>query len=387
MPMPGMGAPGGGGQPMQPMAALGKTKEADANNAVPRCPECNSATTSVLGLGDNTTDGTGDYSGYCHACGKTFSISKKSRVVFADLTEIPNPGQHHDDQMVWKDNSDHELIEGQTYELHAPSSMVPDRVKVIYVHPDEVGLQLIDGISQAAGGDEPDFKVNRQEAQLEHYTFVPTREGEGIDNRGELPPGTPGLEQVPPSGQTTDQHQDSYPNTSVSHVEDDPPCTKCGASMVDHTMSAADTIMHECVKCAHVWETHDQFEGREAGVDLAWLMHDDDHDFHEDMERYRAMAASGKGQSRSLSSIVSDDERYQQIKSALDTAHEQRVAGKHFTPGEKRDLIDEYGVARNLDDLDLSNTHYDIRWDHSGAPLGREADESRVPDSHLILGV
>jgi hypothetical protein len=37
---------------------------------------------------------------------------------------------------------------------------------------------------------------------------------------------------------------------------------------------------------------------------------------------------------------------------------EQRTAGKHFTLKEQRELINEKGSARNLDLLDLSNTHY-----------------------------
>jgi hypothetical protein len=35
-----------------------------------------------------------------------------------------------------------------------------------------------------------------------------------------------------------------------------------------------------------------------------------------------------------------------------------RVAGRHYTPMEQRELIDERGEARNADKLDLRNTHY-----------------------------
>jgi uncharacterized Zn finger protein (UPF0148 family) len=35
-----------------------------------------------------------------------------------------------------------------------------------------------------------------------------------------------------------------------------------------------------------------------------------------------------------------------------------KTAGKHYTPMEQRELIDEYGEARNADKLNLENTHY-----------------------------
>jgi hypothetical protein len=45
----------------------------------------------------------------------------------------------------------------------------------------------------------------------------------------------------------------------------------------------------------------------------------------------------------------------------LSTPHIQigsKVAGKHYTPMEQRELIDEYGEARNSDKLKLNGTHY-----------------------------
>ena len=45
----------------------------------------------------------------------------------------------------------------------------------------------------------------------------------------------------------------------------------------------------------------------------------------------------------------------------LSTPHhlvQSKIAGKHYTPMEQRELIDERGEARNSDKLDLRNTHY-----------------------------
>jgi hypothetical protein len=44
-----------------------------------------------------------------------------------------------------------------------------------------------------------------------------------------------------------------------------------------------------------------------------------------------------------------------------DGSWENRTAGAHYTPSQQRELIDEEGVARNADKLDLSHTHYEAR--------------------------
>jgi hypothetical protein len=414
---------GGGGQPMQPMSAA---KEADANNAVRRCPYCNSATTTVDGAGDGSGEGGTAY-GHCHACDKTFDIIKNARALLADLVDMPNPVTHpmaEGPQMVWKDVSGQPLEENKTYEIHSAAFSVPDTVRIIRVKGDQLEVKLADGFS---AGNEPDFKIPRKEAQLQDYQFVLVG---GQDQQDNTDPNTmPGQapEQVPPV-ETTDTGP-ADPHTSVASVhtaasendwhckacqkkgtdfplpascpecgssstvwDDDPDeqeehdhessCRKCASTMIDHEMFSADKTMHQCVRCGNAWETKDEYAGREAGVDLAWLVADDDEDFHADMERHQAMAASAGSQSRDLSSIAAKDERLQAIKGVLDGKAQQRTAGKNFSPTEKRALIDEYGVARNLDDLDLEGTHYDARWDHTG-----KANGANVDPSHLALGV
>ena len=60
----------------------------------------------------------------------------------------------------------------------------------------------------------------------------------------------------------------------------------------------------------------------------------------------------------------------------------QREAGKRFTPKEQRTLIDEDGVARNSDMLDLAGTHYKTRDDFES-----KTNPERVRDSDLFLGI
>lgn len=372
-------------------------KTADANNRVPRCPKCNNATTTLVAGADNDPI---EALGKCHnpGCAHIWKLKeeyKKSRQVWA---EVPNPvtlpaaEQHaptnrenmQDPTMQWVDNEGNELQPNQVYELYSPAFSVPDMIQIVgVIKPDSIQVQLVGQFNNQGGGSQP-FEITRHEAQLEHYTFVISQDNQDMDDRNTEPPsGTPGLEQVPPSGQTTDQVQDSYPNTALSHVEDDddPPCLKCGSTTVDHNMASATRVSHECVRCAHYWETEDNFQGRQAGSDLSWVlgsnMPEDDFDF----DRHQAMMEAG-GRSRNIGDIAAKDDRLQRIKGVLDANDQARTAGRHFSPAEKRELIDEQGRARNLGDLDLSNTHYDTRIDYTGKANGENVD-----DSHFALGI
>src|ERR1039458_435206 len=427
MPMPDPSQAGGGSQmPMQPMSS---TKKADANNSVRRCPKCNSSSTSVEGLGDNTQDGSIGYA-KCHACQNPWSLKMNvSHSIFADLVDLPNPVNHpmlEGPQMVWKDTNGEPLQEGATYEIHSPAFSVPDTVKVTRVKGDQLDLQLADGISM--GGSEPDFKVSRKEAQLQDYKFVLVSQKEQ-STEPDMTPGTAPSEVAPV--ETTDSGP-ADPHTSVASVhtandpdndwhcksclrkgndfplpahcpecdssatiwnddpDDDPPeqershesCRKCGSTMVDDSMSSPDITLHECVPCGAIWETRDEFAGRESGVDLSWLNEDNNaKDFHADMERAQAMAAVGTG-SRNIGDISARDPRLMAIKGVLAANGKQRIAGKSFTTNEKHALIDEYGVARNLDDLDLDGTHYESRFDLTGKASG-----DSVNPAHMVLGI
>lgn len=373
-------------------------KTADANNRVPRCPKCGTSTTSLVSGADNDPS---DSLGKCHNPGcehiwKLDSPAKESRQVWAD---IPNPvmldaaGQHsptnqegmNDPTMQWVDNEGNELQTNQVYELYSPAYSVPDMVRIVDVKPDAIQVQLVGMYSNGQDDGSQAFDISRHEAQLEHYEFVAQGDQEqNIDDRNTEPPaGTPGLEQVPPSGPTTDQVADSYPNTALSHVEpdEDPSCMKCGSTTVDHGMVSPTRHSHDCVRCGHYWETADEFQGRSSGVDLSWVLGsnlpEDDFNF----ERHQAMADAG-GRSRNIGDIAAKDPRLQAIKARLDENDQARTAGRQFTHSEKRELIDEQGRARNLGDLDLSNTHYDTRVDYTGKANGENVD-----DSHFALGL
>lgn len=164
-------------------------------------------------------------------------------------------------------------------------------------------------------------------------------------------------------------------------------CPKCASQHVSSELSSATTSFHECFRCGHGWETKEEDFFVEGGIDRDWVLTDSGpggDDFFSEMERHKAMRESGQG-SRSLSDIAARDNRLQAIKETLDANAEGRTAGKKFTPREQRAFIDEDGVARNADKLDLAGTHYEahrVRYD-----LDDKANGMNAPDEHLFLGL
>jgi hypothetical protein len=477
MPMPGMGGEAGGA-PMQPMSHIA------ADNVAGRCPNCNSASTGMLM----------DEGGHqrCHSCGNIWknddaftdkSVNKETRVAAPaeatpDQTQDPNPSsapaaeRHHprdieneqDSSLTWKDVEGQPLQAGQEYEMHSNKWEVPDIVRIERVKPDGLDVSILGTFSNEDNSLTAQTSISHEEAQLENLTF--TRSPENADQRGEVPPGaqTPGDQQIPPSGQTTDEvanstqqqvssvqdndhyfggvgaaakalsaMQQEYGPQKGEHVfnallekrrqsmvteadirqaemlaaqaqstgnvvqslseipepVDDDTCPKCGNLRIESSMSSPTTIMHDCFRCGHVWESRDEMpDYGGAGEARSWVMESSGpggDDFFGEMERARAMAASGQMGSRNLSDIAAKDTRMQQIGEYLSSQaseRQERIAGKHFTPSEQRALIDEDGHARNSDMLQLQGTHYRTRYDFTG-----KANGSNVPEGHLVMGV
>ena len=147
-------------------------------------------------------------------------------------------------------------------------------------------------------------------------------------------------------------------------------------------MITPEATEHSCFRCGHDWVTEEKTLEHEAGIDLEWLKEDDD---AEDLSPRRTEMARAAVQSRSIADIAEKDERLRAVREHLQQEKEarvQRVAGKHFTPREQRELIDEDGMARNSDMLDLEGTHYKVRDDYES-----KTNPERVRDSDLFLGI
>jgi hypothetical protein len=354
-------------------------KTADANTMTPRCPDCQSGSTRVDSPGDPTGEGD-EPSAFCPSCNLIFDPadpkpSKKASLVMAGEVDMPNPAmQHHEPHMKWADVGGKDLMAGQTYELHSSAFSVPTEIRIMNVKPDGLDVQLTGGVGNETG--QPDFKISRQEAQMEKYEFVPTQSAQHSVEPDTTPGQSP--EQVPPLD-TTDQTPDSIPHT---HTESsvDPSCQKCGSVVVDTRMESAEVTSHDCARCGEHWETQEIDHGTTANVDLSWLNQSEDDDFFSD--RHMSMMQQTGDQSRSLGDIAKRDPRLQEIGQRLDANGMAREAGKTFSPSEKRELIDEHGSARNLEDLDLEGTHYTSRADWTGLANGGNVD-----DDHFLLGL
>lgn len=410
MPVPGMAPGETGGQPMQPMSSFLPDFTA-ADNIAPRCPRCGSATTGLVG--DQ------EHNARCHSChnvwklndilsdenyGQT-SIAKVALhdehqhggqdeqtnpigVPAAQQSEQTNQGGDEDSSLTWKDTSGAPLKSGQTYQMVNPSFSLPDLVRVERVKPNGIDVTLLGTYANDPGQQNPNMltsstPISKEDAELQQLTFEPVEQN-ADDRNNEPPPGSqaPGYAQVPPSGQTTDEVDAQQPDMSAhSSVEHDPDCPRCGHREFTSAMITPEATEHNCFFCEHSWVTEEKSIEHTAGVDLEWLNEDDD---AEDFSPRRAGMAQASQQSRSISSIAEKDKRLRAVKEHLDHAkveREERTAGRHFTPREQRELIDEDGYARNSDMLDLDGTHY------KSSKEQERVNAENAPDEHMFLGL
>lgn len=414
MPVPGMAPGEAGGQPMQPMASF--LPELDftrmgADNIAPRCPKCGSATTGIVGDQDHHAK--------CHAChniwkmenvfsdenyGQTAVAKVALRderpyggqgeqanpvgVPAADQSQQVNQGRDEDSSLTWKDSAGAKLVAGQTYQMINPSYSLPDLVRVERVKPDGIDVTLLGTFANDPSQHDPNSltsstPISKEDADLQQLSFEPVNQT-ADDQNNEPPPGSaaPGYAQVPPSGQTTDEQASSEPEMATHASVHDNDCPRCGHREFTSAMITPEATEHNCFRCGHDWVTEEAPMEYEAGVDLSYIMEDEDaEDFS---QRSQEMARAG-AQSRSLAEIAEKDDRLRATRAYLareGVERQARIAGKHFTPREQRELIDEDGFARNSDMLDLEGTHYKVRDDYES-----KTNPERVRDADLFLGI
>lgn len=408
MPVPGMAPGETGGQPMQPMSSFLPEFTA-ADNVAPRCPKCGSGTTGLVG--DQ------DHNARCHSCQNVWKLgdlvsdenygqTSIARTALRDERQhggdeqanpigVPaaeqegqtNQGGDEDSSLTWKDSAGAPLKAGQQYQMVNPSFALPDLVRVERVKPDGVDLTLLGTYANDPSQYDPNTltsstPLSRQDMEMQHISFEPV--GQNADEQNnEPPPGSaaPGHAQVPPSGQTTDEQAASEPQMAAQSSVD-PDCPRCGHHEFTSSMITPEATEHSCFRCGHDWVTEEKGLEREAGIDLEWLKEDDDAD---DLSPHRTEMTRAAVQSKSIGDIAEKDERLRAVRDHLEhekEARTERLAGKHFTPREQRELIDEDGVARNSDMLDLAGTHYKVRDDYKS-----KTNPERVRDADLFLGV
>ena len=397
--------------------AIGTEAKTAADNIAPRCPKCNSGTTGMVGDQDHHAK--------CHAChnvwkladlvsdesyGQT-SIAKTALheerqhggqsndqanpigVPAAEQEGQMNQGGDEDSSLTWKDSTGAPLKAGQQYQMVNPSFSIPDLVRVERVKPDGLDVTLLGTYANDPGQQDPNMltsstPISKQDMEMQQLSFEPVNQT-ADDRNNEPPPGSqaPGLAQVPPSGQTTDEHAGSEPEM-MAHSSVDPDCPRCGHREFTSSMITAEATEHSCFRCGHDWVTEEKVEKFGSGQgegwtnpSADWLNEDDNADGLS--PRHAGMMQAGQ-QSRNLGDIAEKDDRLRAVKEYLQgekTAHTERLAGKNFTRKEQRELIDEDGIARNSDLLSLEGTHYKTSYEED------RVNPERVRDSDMFLGL
>lgn len=360
----------------------------------------------------------------------------------ADQEGQPDPEQNQDSSQSWQTDDGQPLQVGQEYEMHSPGYQIPDIVKVEQIKPDALVVSTIGEYGNQSDGGEPlsyKHEIKREEAQLEGLTFTPSdgnshagdQSLQQYDDSSQAPvntepqptPNTEGyglrsnVQKFAPMSEydkyfggeagaaekakasmkkqygdekgeevfyaTVNKKKHAAEEDPEPEVNDDS-CPKCGSEHASSHMSSATTEFHECFRCGHGWETREEDFSTQGARGAEWILHDSGpggDDFFAEMERHKAMREAGHG-SRSLADIARRDSRLQEIKDRLESNRMEREAGKKFTPHEQRQFVDERGVARNADKLDLAGTHYE-----SHRYLGPKANGENVRDEELFLGL
>lgn len=309
----------------------------------------------------------------------------------AEQEQPLNQGGDEDSSLTWKDTSGAPLQAGQQYQMVNPSFSLPDLVRVERVKPDGIDVTLLGTYTNDPGSNSltSSTPISKEDMQLQQLSFEPANQT-ADDQNNEPPPGSqaPGLAQVPPSGQTTDEQAASEPQMAA-HSSVDNDCPRCGHREFTSSMITPESTEHSCFRCGHDWVTEEKEsslhrEGEDwVNPSAEWLNEDDNAEDFLGGRRERMLHAAV--QSRSLGDIAEKDDRLRAVREHLKhegQERQERLAGKHFTPREQRELIDEDGFARNSDMLDLEGTHYKVRDDYES-----KTNPERVRDADLFLGI
>jgi hypothetical protein len=236
---------------------------------------------------------------------------------------------------VWKDESGEPLQEGKSYEIFAHNYDIPDVGQVKQVKPDAIVYEI-----ESDGGLRTTIEIDRKEANLNQYRFVSTDGPE--DNH-------PGIEEnmdskpVPVPGETTD--------LSTPHIQIGSSFKQADINefFLDGTVNPeAEAVI---VQAARDWLK--ELDGPDLFTDFADVSYEEyagiidsltDEQVKQAVDRH--FEGGWNGLTSQMFSTMDNSERF------------AKTAGKHYTPMEQRELIDEYGEARNSDKLNLEGTHY-----------------------------
>lgn len=357
---PGMGMPPGmdpaamGAPPDPSQQIAAAVSRFAADNIAPRCPECGSATTGIL-----TEDGACK----CHRCGNQFQVEAEGTMKQADAfthqdlhaTGIDDPnsgadnGAHNEaDQdgsaSTWETTTGDRLEAGREYEMHSKDYSVPDIIRIDEVKPTEI-VYTIEGEFADL---EDQTTIGREEAAQYGLTFVPVDGSQAPDDSTD-----------PTQGDRTRHNTEATPESAVPFT----------SSVNEIVFDFTEDTPHEQVTAATQ-------EVNTAGAE--WLL---------EGTRQAAVPAPWEEPLPDLTDDTATEATGAEW--LLDGVPASKVAGAKFSPAQQREFIDEDGEARNLDRLDLEDTHYRTRETSvfiAGKNSMRHADPDAVREDDFALG-
>lgn len=298
MPPPGPQPQGGGagGAPGGTMQA--STKRSD--NIAERCPKCKSFTTSV-------TSKDGDCR--CHSCNHNWNMAplfkddiKSTSSVLAAASDFPP----------WETSNGQPLLEGQTYEMYSGQYPVPNIVRINHVTPNNLDYTML-GLQEGLSYDNT---ITKETANMDKISFVPY--GEEAQSTVSTQP----IEMDTDASATMGTPYTGWPeqdNLSIqaSRKESIGPMAQPDTGAPSPILNPQPSPGGEPAIC--------------IGCNSPMMME------------------PGKGP-------ICPTCQGQQTMAPYGTV--SKTSGRDYLPHEQKELINEPGMARNLDDLDLSNTHY-----------------------------
>lgn len=366
-----MGAPPGaappGAPPMAPaMASMERATfqaamhMSDVDNLAPNCPNCGSHTTGILSEDGNAG---------CKRCGHTWeakevaedphyaSIDSVQGVPAADQEMARDISQEQDSSHTWVDTLGQPLINGQEYKMHSAKYDIPDIVRIDSVKPDSLNVTLT-----SEYGLDPSTEITPEDLQMEGYTFEPLDQPAQDDDLSFDPQTNM---DAPTQAGPSEQTDLSTPHmmASVTAASDDEwwsimePARRGVYGPWEDLRAQAEARIQEMIP------------PEEAGI----------HGISSSDINHTIYGMIKSGEIQPVQQAMQDIPAPQQMPqttagfeygsqsrhpgdqaSGADWLFDGlRTAGARFSPSEQRGFIDEAGVARNSDALDLSNTHYD----------------------------
>lgn len=343
-----LGAPGPAAGPAPGVMAsmLKSAFKHGADSIAGKCPKCDSHTTKMIQQDGRCKCQTCGHSwkddSFQAADGHSTDLSSTATYHYAldeiksdHLDSFSEPEEEleiDDSTHKWVDENDQPLEEGKEYEIYAHDYDIPDVGRVVEIKPDAIVYEI-----ESDGGLRTTIEIDRQEADQNGYRFVESGIGSSAENR-------PGIE----------ENMDSKPVAVPGESSDlSTPHIQIGSSTKFSFEDYDEALVTEAIEWLLSLDgpyVFNEFEGmsQEEYEDEILNMHPD-----EILRAVDAHYGGGLDQLARDAGIVSQDDNPEEGLSAF-----AKTAGKHYTPMEQRELIDEYGEARNADKLNLENTHY-----------------------------